>query len=35
LFGRLVHGGHATIDIGDDDKVRLAFDETEEPAAVA
>jgi ATP-dependent Clp protease ATP-binding subunit ClpA len=35
LFGRLVNGGHVTIDIGDDDKVRLAFDETEEPAAVA
>jgi ATP-dependent Clp protease ATP-binding subunit ClpA len=35
LFGRLVNGGHVTVDIGDDDKVRLAFDETEEPAAVA
>jgi ATP-dependent Clp protease ATP-binding subunit ClpA len=35
LFGRLVNGGHVTIDIGDDEKVRLEFDETEEPAAVA
>ena len=32
LFGRLVNGGHVSIDIGDDDKVRLEFDETEEPA---
>jgi hypothetical protein len=30
-----VNGGHVTIDIGDDEKVRLAFDESEEPAAVA
>ena len=35
LFGRLVNGGHVTIDVGDDDKVRLVFEETPEPAAVA
>jgi len=35
LFGRLINGGHVSIDIGEDDKVRLEFDETEEPAAVA
>jgi ATP-dependent Clp protease ATP-binding subunit ClpA len=34
LFGRLVAGGHVTIDIGDDEKVTLLFDEAEEPAAV-
>jgi ATP-dependent Clp protease ATP-binding subunit ClpA len=34
LFGRLVAGGHVTIDLGDDDKIRLVFDEAEEPAAV-
>ncbi len=34
LFGRLVAGGHVTIDIGDDDKVRLVFEEAKEPAAV-
>ncbi len=34
LFGRLVGGGHVTIDIGDDDKVRLVFEETPEPAPV-
>jgi ATP-dependent Clp protease ATP-binding subunit ClpA len=35
LFGRLVHGGRVTIDIGDDDKVRLAFEESKEPEPVA
>ena len=35
LFGRLTNGGHVTIDVGDDDKVRLVFEETPEPAAVA
>jgi ATP-dependent Clp protease ATP-binding subunit ClpA len=34
LFGKLVGGGHVTIDIGDDDKVRLVFEETPEPAPV-
>ena len=27
LFGRLVHGGRVTIDIDDQEKVRLGFDE--------
>jgi ATP-dependent Clp protease ATP-binding subunit ClpA len=35
LFGRLVHGGRVTIDVGDDDKVRLLFEEATEPEAVA
>jgi len=35
LFGRLVNGGQVTIDVGEDDKVRLVFEETPEPAAVA
>lgn len=29
LFGRLVNGGHVTIDLDDDDKVALAFHEEE------
>ncbi|MCK6410292.1 MAG: ATP-dependent Clp protease ATP-binding subunit ClpA, partial [Thauera sp.] len=29
LFGRLVNGGKVTIDLDDDDKVRLVFEETE------
>jgi ATP-dependent Clp protease ATP-binding subunit ClpA len=33
LFGRLQHGGKVTIDIGEDEKVKLAFEE--EPAPVA
>jgi ATP-dependent Clp protease ATP-binding subunit ClpA len=33
LFGRLASGGKVTVDIGDDDKVRLVF--AEEPAGVA
>ena len=28
LFGRLVSGGKVTIDIGDDDKIKLVFDES-------
>ena len=35
LFGRLIGGGHVTIDVGDDDKVKLAFEETTEPEPVA
>jgi ATP-dependent Clp protease ATP-binding subunit ClpA len=34
LFGKLVGGGHVTIDIGDDGKVRLVYEETQEPAPV-
>jgi ATP-dependent Clp protease ATP-binding subunit ClpA len=33
LFGRLQHGGKVTIDIGEDEKLKLKFEE--EPAAVA
>jgi ATP-dependent Clp protease ATP-binding subunit ClpA len=33
LFGRLQNGGKVTIDIGEDEKLRLKFEE--EPAAVA
>src|SRR5262245_33979792 len=33
LFGRLQHGGKVTIDVGEDEKIRLKFEE--EPAAVA
>jgi len=33
LFGRLQHGGKVTIDIGEDEKIKLAFEE--EPAPVA
>ena len=32
LFGRLVNGGKVTIDVGDDDKVVLRFEEQPEPA---
>src|SRR3970040_1432041 len=32
LFGRLAHGGKVTVDIGDNEKVRLTF--AEEPAGV-
>jgi ATP-dependent Clp protease ATP-binding subunit ClpA len=35
LFGRLVNGGHVTIDVDDDGKVRLAFEEAKEPEPVA
>jgi ATP-dependent Clp protease ATP-binding subunit ClpA len=33
LFGRLVNGGKVTIDLDDDDKVRLVFEETETATA--
>ena len=33
LFGRLQHGGKVSIDIGEDEKLKLKFEE--EPAAVA
>jgi ATP-dependent Clp protease ATP-binding subunit ClpA len=33
LFGRLAHGGKVTVDIGPDEKIKLAF--AEEPASVA
>jgi ATP-dependent Clp protease ATP-binding subunit ClpA len=35
LFGRLVNGGHVTIDIDDGDNIRLVFEEKKEPAPVA
>jgi len=35
LFGRLVNGGHATIDVDDQGKVRLRFEETKEAEPVA
>ena len=35
LFGRLANGGKVTIDLDDNDKVRLVFDEEREPEAVA
>ena len=35
LFGRLTNGGKVTIDIGPDEKIKLEFDETKEPEAVA
>ena len=35
LFGRLAQGGRVTIDLGPDEKVRLVFEETPEPEAVA
>ncbi len=35
LFGRLVNGGHVTIDIDDGDNTRLVFEEKKEPAPVA
>jgi ATP-dependent Clp protease ATP-binding subunit ClpA len=33
LFGKLQNGGKVTIDIGEDEKIKLKF--AEEPAAVA
>jgi len=33
LFGRLAHGGHVTVDLDDDEKVKLVFEE--EPEVVA
>ena len=35
LFGRLTGGGTVTIDVDDDDKVRLVFEESKEPEPVA
>jgi ATP-dependent Clp protease ATP-binding subunit ClpA len=35
LFGRLVSGGKVTIDVDQDDKIKLVFEETKEPEAVA
>jgi ATP-dependent Clp protease ATP-binding subunit ClpA len=35
LFGRLVSGGKVTIDVDDGDKIKLVFEETKEPEAVA
>jgi ATP-dependent Clp protease ATP-binding subunit ClpA len=35
LFGRLVSGGRVTIDVGDDEKITLEFDESKEAAPVA
>jgi ATP-dependent Clp protease ATP-binding subunit ClpA len=32
LFGRLAGGGKVTIDVGDDDKINLVFEETKQPA---
>ena len=34
LFGQLVNGGKVTIDIDEDDKVVLVFEEQAEPAVV-
>lgn len=34
LFGRLTHGGHVTIDLNDEDKVDLVFEETKETSTV-
>ena len=31
LFGRLARGGHVTVDLDDNGKVRLVFEEVEEP----
>jgi ATP-dependent Clp protease ATP-binding subunit ClpA len=35
LFGRLVGGGQVTVDVDDDGKVRLVFEESKEPEPVA
>jgi ATP-dependent Clp protease ATP-binding subunit ClpA len=35
LFGRLVNGGRVTIDVGEDDKIRLDFEEAKEVEPVA
>jgi ATP-dependent Clp protease ATP-binding subunit ClpA len=32
LFGRLVHGGHVVVDVGEDDKAKLSFDEPATPS---
>jgi len=34
LFGRLTGGGKVMIDLGDDDKIKLGFEETAEPEVV-
>jgi ATP-dependent Clp protease ATP-binding subunit ClpA len=34
LFGRLQHGGKVTIDVGDDDKIKLSFEEQPADTAV-
>ena len=34
LFGRLTSGGKVTIDLGDDDKIKLGFEESTEPEVV-
>ena len=34
LFGRLVNGGKVTIDLDDDDKVKLVFEEAAKEAEV-
>jgi len=35
LFGRLVNGGKVTIDVGEDDKIKLLFEEAKETEPVA
>ncbi len=35
LFGRLVNGGRVTIDLGEDDKIKLVFEEAKEAEPVA
>mgnify|MGYP001798196347 CR=1 FL=1 len=35
LFGRLVTGGRVVIDVDDEEKIRLEFDESKEAAPVA
>jgi ATP-dependent Clp protease ATP-binding subunit ClpA len=33
LFGRLQHGGKVSIDIGEDEKIKLSFEEETAPVA--
>jgi ATP-dependent Clp protease ATP-binding subunit ClpA len=33
LFGRLQHGGRVTIDVGEDEKIKLKFEEETAPVA--
>jgi ATP-dependent Clp protease ATP-binding subunit ClpA len=33
LFGKLQHGGKVTIDVGDEEKIRLKFEEEAAPVA--
>ena len=35
LFGRLAAGGQVTVDVDDEGKVRLVFEESKEPEPVA